>query len=267
MACSGAETPLRIERAALAQMEDGSPLPADSKFAVGETVFFSCRVSGYGRKGDEPPKVKLSWSMEARDPKGALIVPAIEGKIEAELAPEDKNWQPKIGRAIELPPLADAGTYRIVVKVRDEFGKQEAELSTPVAVRARAVEPSDSLTVRNFRFLRSEDDRDPLAVAAYRPGESVWARFDMTGYRLAEKNRFDIEYGLTVLRPDGGVTYREAKAAAEKDESFYRRRYTPGILSLTLPKDLAKGQYEIVLEVRDNADGAKFEMRRKFSVE
>jgi hypothetical protein len=129
------------------------------------------------------------------------------------------------------------------------------------------VEPSDGMTVRNFRFLRAEDDAEPLKDPAYRLGDSVWARFDMTGYKMGEKNRFDVEYGLKVLRPNGEVTYEEPKAAQAKDETFYPQRYTPGILSLNLPKDIATGDYKIILTVRDNIGGEKQETVHTFSVQ
>ena len=85
------------------------------------------------------------------------------------------------------------------------------------------------MIVRNFRFLRNEDDEKPLPVAAYRPGDSVWARFDMTGYKLGDKNQVDIEYGLTVLREDGSVAYTEPQAANQKIQTFYPQRYQPGV--------------------------------------
>lgn len=134
-------------------------------------------------------------------------------------------------------------------------------------VHGREVAPSDTLVVRDFRFLRSEDDTKPLQVAAYRPGDSLWARFIMTGYKLGDGNQFDIEYGLNVLRADGTVAYSEPHAAAQKDQPFYPQRYQPGVLNLNFPKDQKLGEYTIVLTVRDNLGGQNFEARQKFSVE
>jgi hypothetical protein len=261
------EKNLKVENLQLAQSEDGTPLPADFQFVAGETVFFSARVSGFTRQGEEPPKLFLTYQIEARDPNGVLILPVETGKVAADLTPEDKHWRPKIRYTIALPPLADSGQYRVTLKVKDEFGKVNSEADYPLLVRGRAVEPSDGMTVRNFRFLRAEDDAEPLKDPAYRLGDSVWARFDMTGYKMGEKNRFDVEYGLKVLRPNGEVTYEEPKAAQAKDETFYPQRYTPGILSLNLPKDIATGDYKIILTVRDNIGGEKQETVHTFSVQ
>jgi hypothetical protein len=268
LAMAGAdEKNLKIENLQLAQSEDGTPLPAGFQFVSGETVFFSCRVSGYARQGEEPPKLFLTYGIEARDPNGLLILPAETGKVAADLTPEDKRWRPKIRYTIALPPLADTGQYRVMVKVKDEFGKVDAQADFPLLVRGRTVEPSDTMAIRNFRFLRSEDDGPPLKDPAYRPGDSVWARFDMTGYKIGEKNHFDVEYGLKVLRPNGEVTYEQPKAAEAKDETFYPQRYTPGILSLNLPKDLALGDYKMILTVRDNVGGQQQELVSTFSVQ
>jgi hypothetical protein len=264
---SGADAGLAITHVEFHESEDGPPSAAGFQFAPGEPIFFSCRVRGYKKAGDEPEKIFLTYQIEARDAAGVLIIPIETGKVAADLAAEDKEWAPKIRHTIVAPPLADPGQYHVTVKVHDEFGKTDAEATAPFSVQARVVAPSETLVVRNFRFLRSEDDKAPLTVAAYRAGDMLWARFDMTGYKLAAKNRFDIAYGLTVLRPNGEPSYSQPEAAADKNESFYPQRYMPGTISLTLPKDLAKGRYTIVLAVRDNIGGQKYETRETFSVE
>lgn len=264
-----AEAPrkLVIEQAALAQSEDGTPVASDYEFLPGDSVFFSCRVSGFARHGDEPPKMYVSYRVEARDPEGILIVPGETGKVVADLAPEDKEWRPKIRATLALPPLASSGKYVVNVRVKDELGKTEAEAAVPLLLRGQPVESSSTLVVRNFRFLRSEEDKNPLQVPAYRPGDSLWARFDITGYKLGERNRYDVEYGLKVLRPTGETTYEVAKAANDKNETFYPQRHTPGNLSLTIPKNMKTGRYTLVLTVRDNLGGQTFETRSTFDVE
>lgn len=266
---SSAEAPkkLAIEQAVLAQSEDGTPVPSDYEFAPGDSVFFSCHVSGFAKQGEEPPKIYLSYQVEARDAHGVLIAPEESGKVAADLAPEDKKWRPKIRATLALPQLAATGRYEVKVKVRDELGKTETETLLALRIQGRDVESSASLAVRNFRFLRSEEDKNPLQVAAYRPGDTVWARFDMTGYKIGEKNRYDVEYGLKVLRPNGETTYEQAKAANDKNETFYPQPHTPGVLSLALPKNLKPGRYTVVLTVRDNLGAQTFEMRPTFDVE
>jgi len=260
-----AEKKFAIVKLAFAQSEDGPALASTYQFLAGESVFFSCLVEGYTKSDKD--EIFLTYQIQAKDSRGILLQPASSDKIEATLAPEDKEWKPKLRDTIVIPPLADSGEYQVLVSLRDERSKATVEAHATFQVHGREVAPSDTLVVRDFRFLRSEDDTKPLQVAAYRPGDSLWARFIMTGYKLGDGNQFDLEYGLTVLRADGTVAYSEPHAAAQKDQPFYPQRYQPGVLNLNFPKDQKLGEYTIVLAVRDNLGGQNFEAREKFSVE
>ena len=265
---AAADSKLTIEQAMLHQSEDGAPVPASFQFVPGDTVYFSCQFGGYKKVEKENKEIiYLTYSIEVRDQSGVLLVPADTDKIQTDVAAEDRNWMPKVRFSFSLPSFLASGEYQILVHAKDESSGGEASTRAQFTVLGKDVPPSDKLVVRNFRFLRGEDDQDPLSVRAYRPGDTVWARFEMTGYKLSEKNELDIEYGLTVLRPTGQATYTQPHAAEEKTATFYPQRYTPGVLSLNLPKDLKLGEYTIVLAVRDNLGGQTYETKEKFSVE
>ena len=262
------EKKLAIIRPVLAQTEDGPPVASDYEFLPGETVYFACQAEGYKKvEKNDKMEMYLTYQIEVKDGRGVLLQPVQDDKIQTTVSPEDKDWLPKIRDSFAVPPLADSGEFQILVKLKDELGAVTAESHAKFSVEGREVAPSDNLIVRNFRFLRTEDDGKPLQLPAYRPGDAVWARFDMTGYKLGERNRFDIEYGLTVLLADGSVAYSEPQAATAKDQTFYPQRYQPGVLSLNLAKDQPLGQYTIVLTVRDNLGQQNYETREKFSVE
>jgi hypothetical protein len=266
-----ADKPLAVVHPVFARSEDGAPEASDEDFVPGETVYFSCQAEAY-RKLDKPDdygkqNVSLKFQIEVRDKSGALLKPVEEGKIETTVTQEDKDWKPKLRDTIVVPPLADSGEYTVLVKLSDELAKVAVEKTAVFHIKGRDVAPSDTLVVRNFRFLRNEDDAKPLPVAAYRPGDSVWARFDMTGYKFGEKNQVDIEYGLTVLGEDGSVAYAEPQAANQKIQTFYPQRYQPGELNLNLGKEQPLGKYTIVLAVRDNLGRQMYETRETFSVE
>jgi hypothetical protein len=266
-----ADKPLAIAHAVFARSEDGAPEASDEDFVPGETLYFSCQAEGF-RKVDKPndygnQNVSLKFQIEVRDKSGVLLQPIQEGKIETTVTQEDKDWKPRLRDTFVVPPLADTGEYVVLVKLSDELAKSTEEKRTVFHIKGRQVAPSDTLTVRNFRFLRAEEDGKPLPVAAYRPGDSVWARFEMTGYKLGDKNQVDIEYGLTVLREDGSVAYMEPLAANQKIQTYYPQRYQPGILNLNLAKDQPLEKYTIVLAVRDNLSKQVYETRETFSVE
>ncbi len=247
------------------------PEASDENFVPGETIHFSCLAEGY-KKMDKPndygKKPSLSHSrLKFATRMASLLKPVQEGKIETTVTEEDKDWKPKLRETIVVPPLADTGEYVVLVKLSDELTKTTEEKRAVFHIKGSDVAPSDTLAVRNFRFLRGEDDEKPLPVAAYRPGDSVWARFEMTGYKLGDKNQVDIEYGLTVLREDGSVAYTEPQAANQKIQTYYPQRYQPGVLNLNLAKDQPLGKYTIVLAVHDNLSQQMYETRETFSVE
>jgi hypothetical protein len=254
-----------VVRMAFAQSEDGAPAAKDEYFVPGETIFFRCEVEGYQKT--EKNEIQITYQVSAEDARGTALLAPENGVVNTTLSPEDKNWMPKIRYTVIVPPLADSGEYHVVVKVKDELASSPVEARATFSVKGREVAPSDTLVVRNFRFLRSEEDSQPLKVAAYRPGDAVWARFDMTGYKISEKNLFDIEYGLQVLSADGSVAYSEPQAASAKEQPIYPQRYQPGVLNLTMPNDIAKGEYTIVLTVHDNLGKQVIETREKFSIE
>lgn len=258
---------VNVIEARLHQFEDGPPLAAPHRFAPGDPVFVSWRISGYEKTGGENPRVKLDWTVHVFDSENRKVVESRSGNFDTELAPQDKNWNPKARHDFVLPPLIDPGGYKVVIEVADGLNKTNARRELPFTIAGLVVEKSDSLVARNFRFLRTEQDGEPLKVPSYRPGDALWARFEITGYKLGPSNAYAVSYGLEVLRPTGEQVYAEPNAATEADRSFYPKRYVPGILNLNLNKDLAKGDYTIVLRLRDDTGKQSAESRHVFTVE
>jgi hypothetical protein len=258
-----------IERMALHQFEDGPVLAPSHIFIPGETIFFSCRVTGYqmATTGDEQRSVKLAWQIQVSDPAGIALERPAAGRIEEPVLPQDKNWLPKFLHSFVIPPYAVGGAYRIAVKVKDEVGGAEVMSQLDVQVRGLEVEPSDTLVARNLRFLRSEEDGAPLDPAVYHAGEMLWARFEITGYKLAEENHYSVSYGLVVLKEDGEQVFAQPDAASDSKDSYYPQRYVPGALSLALNQGVPAGAYTLVVTMRDEVGQQTAESRARFRVE
>lgn len=260
--------PVAIERLALHQYEDGPVLAPGYEFVPGETAYFSCRINGYHIvRNDQQQSVKLAWHMRMLDPSGVPIEKDQAGRIEDQLLPQDKSWVPKFITSFVIPAFAPNGTYRITVKIVDEAGGTETTGELPFAVRGHNVQPSDTLLARNFLFLRAEDDRRGLSPAVYHPGETLWARFDIAGYKFGEGNRFSVDYGLAVLRPTGEELFAQPGAAADSNQSFYPQRYVPGMLSLTLDQNVPKGSFLLVVTVHDKIGDQTWETRQPFEIQ
>ena len=259
---------LVIERMGLHQFEDGPLLDASYELAPGETAYFTCRVTGYQvEKHEDIQRVKLAWQMQALDPRGVLIEKPKSGRIEDRILPQDKNWTPKVTASFTVPPFAPGGLYRIAVTVTDESNQAAVPAELVFHVTGRNVAPSDTLITRNFQFLHNENDTAGMREPVYHPGERLWARFDITGYKFAENNRFLVKYGLAVLNAQGTQLFSQPEAASETDQSFYPQRYVPGLLSLSLNAGVARGSYTLAITIQDEIGNQTWEDRQAFRVE
>lgn len=262
---AAAPAPLAILKPAVSDMEDGPAVPSTFTFVPGQFVFVSFDIGGY--KVSPEKKIHLSYKVDAFDPKGVPLMETIASAVDTTLSDEDKDWKPKVRQQILLPPLAGSGLYKITAQVTDDLAKTTASQELRLDVRGRDVAPSDTLVIRNFHFYRSEEDREPLAVSAYKPGDTLWARFDITGYKFAPHNGVDVDYGISVVASGGKVLFTQEKAAEEKSSSFYPKAYVPGSMNLSLQSSIRPGQYTIVLTARDHTGNQTSEAKETFTVE
>ena len=245
------------------QREDAPPVPANYRYVAGEVLYLSYRVSGYAVKDD---KVDLRWQMYLTDPDGLLLAPMENGAFKDEVSFNDKNWLPRIDRAIPLPPQLYSGDYAIHLRVSDETAQAMVEETVPFHVRGRSKEKLPSISIRGLHFYAGESDPAPLYPVVYPPGATVWARFEIAGYQAGAKNAFDVEYGLAVFRPTGEKLYEQTVAANEKDAPFYPKLWLMGGFSLNLGADLSPGTYTVKVQARDKLANTEAEQAGTFEV-
>jgi hypothetical protein len=257
--------PLAIVRPIISDSDGGVALPGGFEHVPGETIFFFCRLAGYQKTTEE--KIHFTYTIEAVDPKGVPLMEPFVQNIADEVTPQDKEWMPKIQTEIQVPPLAPSGTYQIRVKAEDLVAKTKTEFSVPFQVHGRDVAPSDTLIVRNMHFFRSEDDAQPLEKAAYRPGDAVWARFDITGFRYGPRNKIDVSYVTSVVSNAGKVLWTQPEPAVEQSDSFYPKHYVPAAMGITLQKNFRPGIYTIAIKATDAVGNQSYESSGTFTVE
>ena len=259
--CAG----LEVVRPTVAQSDGGIPVPAGYAHVAGETLFFSCRIAGYAKTPEE--KVHVTYSVQAFDPKGAPLTEIYKNEMITDVAPQDKEWMPKIATEIQIPPLVGAGTYKVLVKVEDLVNNTKAELGVPFDVRSKVVEPSDTLVVRNFQFFRAEDDPEAIQKAVYRGGNVIWMKFDIIGFKYGDKNRIGVSYLASVLASSGKVLWTQPEPAVEESESFYPKRYVAASMSITLAANTTPADYTIAVTVTDTVGKQTYETKQPFTVE
>jgi hypothetical protein len=251
----------------LAQYDGGPSVPAGFGFGSGESIHLTFDIAGFKPSADDDPKIDLAWECSIFDAAGLPMAAPKKGEVKVELAAEDKKWRPRIRVEFPMPEALPAGGGEIRITVNDRVANKPADLKVPFRTRGLNLEKVDSLTALRFRFLRAEDSSDPLTVAAYRPGDTVWARFELAGYKLGPSNAIHVSYGLEVFRANGESLFKQEEAANESGQSFYPRRYVFGVLSLQLTKDLALGEYTILLRLKDHTGNTAAESKHSFRVE
>jgi hypothetical protein len=256
---------LGVVQAVIAQMDGGEALPADFQHAPGETLFFTCRVAGFTKSAKE--QIHLKYSVQAFDPKGVALSEIYQNEMEEEVGPQDKEWLPKIETQVDLPPILRGGAYKIQVKVEDVLAKASAELAVPFQVHAKDVAASAVLTVRNFQWYHTDEEDKPMARPVYRPGDSMWMRFDMVGYKYGAGNKIDVSYAASLVLASGKVIWTQPEPAVEQSESFYPKPYIDGEFGISLQKNFQPGTYTMSVAVKDAVGKQTFEGKFNFTVQ
>lgn len=258
---------LGVVQPLIARFDGGPAVPAGTPFGSGESLFLTFDISGFKIDGDEDKRLHVTWECRAVDGEGIPLALPQKGEVKAYLNDEDKLWRPRVRLEIVMPQSLPSGTAEIRIAAKDVFAGTEASLAVPFQLFGLDIERVTALQPLRFRFLRSEDSPEPLDLVAYQQGDTVWAKFEMAGYKLGEENAFHVSYGLEVFRASGESLYKQEVAADEQGKSFYPRRYLTGVLSLKLTRDLARGEYTIALRLKDHIGGTESETRHKFGVE
>jgi hypothetical protein len=256
---------LQIVRAIVSQSEGGAPDPPGYSHIPGETLFFTCRIANFTRSKEL--KIHIAYSVQTFDPAGIPLDPPYKGEIADQLGPQDKEWMAKIQTEISIPPLAPPGAYKIVIKAEDLLSHATAQLDVPFEVRGHALKPSDKLTVQNFRFYHGEDDPQPMPMPVYHPGEGVWVKMDITGFKYGPNNKIDVSYQTSFLNATGKVLWTQPEPAVEQTESFYPKPYIPAEFGVTLDKNIRPGVYTIQVQVKDAVGNQTYEGKETFTVE
>jgi hypothetical protein len=264
LAQSGAQT-LKAGRAVLSQSEDGPAVESGSSFQPGDTAFFSFQVENY--KIGPTGKVQLSGQIQVFDPGAKPVIPPDEEAIGTSVSEEDKNWKPKLRLQIQIPSIAPPGNYEIKFGVTDLQTRQTASGELTFAVGGKGVEPAGALTIRNLGFYRTQDDETALKTVAYRAGDMLWVRFDVTGYKYGDQNSIDVTYDVAVLAPGGKQLFAQENAAVEKSQAFYPQPWVPGVFNLSLQSTMRAGSYTLVITAHDAVGNQTVESKAEFRVE
>ena len=256
---------LRAVRPVISQSEDGPAIESGLSFLPGDIAFFSFQVENY--KTGPTGKVQLTGHIAVSDSTGVPIMPRAEQTSGTTLSQEDKDWKPRLRLQIQLPSIAPPGNYKIKYDVNDDQTHQTASGEVAFSVGGKGIEPANALTIRNLGFYRTQDDETALKTVAYRAGDMLWVRFDVTGYKYGEQNSVDVSYDVAVLGPDGNQLFAQEDAAVEKSQAFYPQPWVPGAFNLSLQSTMRTGSYTLAITARDAVGKQTATVKAEFLVE
>lgn len=256
---------IQIVRTSISDTDGGPPNPVNADYRPGDSLYFVAHVAGFAK--DPNDQVKLSYSVSALDGHNVPLAEPYKNTLNAEVAPQDKDWQPKIATSVSLPLFLFPGEYKVLVKTDDLVAKSSVEAAVPFRVRVtEAVHPSDSLSIQAFRFLRREDDAKPAERAAYVPGDHLWAKFDIAGFRYGPGNKIDVTYLTSVLSAEGKTLWTQPQPEGVANESFYPPAYVPAEMGIELQPKIKPGDYTLVVTAKDAIGNQTVEERHTFSI-
>lgn len=261
---------LAVLNAGVESSEDAPFVSPNYQFFPGDFVYFSFQVAGFEKKENEETEaaeLALSYEVTMSDARGIPLTKSESGEIKEPLHPEDKNWIPKRRASFLVPSFIAAGEYRIHVSVKDLFSGKTAAVDVPFQIGGPHVQPAENVDIQHFAFLRQEEGSAPLAIAAYRPGDTIFISFDATNFALAAGNRYRIGYGVLVLGPDGEPFLSAPKAAQLEDASFYPAQLLPCRVSILTKPSNTRGAYVVILTLTDLVSKKSKEVRKTFTLE
>ena len=246
----------------LLDRRDGFAIPSHSRFLPGETVHVYFQIAGY--RVAREYRISLSYELRAVDPEGRSFYTAEGGKIDVELAPQDKDWMPVVRYSPRIPDHAGGGTYSIQIAVRDELAERSVSVQLPIEVDGSRVQSADQLLVRNFEFMRAQGGT-PLEDPVFDAGEEIWAEFFITGYKTRDDNTYQVESDAWVQDAAGEKLF-DFEPAGEAGSPFYPRLWLPAKLRLELDESIPSGRYAVVLRLRDRVGDADAVERYDFRI-
>jgi len=260
---------LRIAFVSFSRFEGGPPMPNPVAFDPGDPVVFRARLAGFRVSEVEFQRfrVLISYEIAAFDFRGIPIGELRKDIINEPVETEDKDWLPMVEHRFFLPPLAEFGDYELRLKLRDEVSQRQEVFTFRYRVNGKQLPPLNSLSILNFGFYRGADDASPLPAGVYRAGNTLWAKFDLAGFRMAAQNRYHVACDVQVRDAQGAVLFEQPNALDEQSTPEYPRRYVPGVFSLRIQPGTKKAEYALAIIARDLLGQGATEAVFPFTVE
>lgn len=235
---------------------------------AGDEAGMKFRVEGFSRlegkndSGYPEDRVHLDYYIDIRDPLGVPLQPAVSGQVQTLLGPQDADWRPSVEWSARIPATAPPGRYPILIRIDDRIGHQSIEHTATLRVRGQSIKPAASLEIMQVEFAPS-DDGPWRPVWYYTPGASVYVRYKVAGYQVADNKQVHVEQDWAVLDAGAQEIVSSPNATTENSRGFYPPRFLQSYFSITL-RDSQPGEYKVRIGARDRVGGQSATAEARF---
>ncbi len=249
----GAQGDLRVAHTSYSRYDGGAAMPRPVTFLPGDQVVFRAKIAGFrlAETNFEEYRVSLAYEVSATDSRGITIGKLKTGEIKEPFNKEDQEWLPALQYTFLIPEMAEFGEARIRLHIRDEVSQQSTSFEETVRIDGKRLPDLESVSIIDFGFYRHREDRSPLPAGIYRGGDTLWAKFDVAGFKIGDQNHFHAECDVQVRDAAGKVLFEQLQAISKDARPEYPQRYLPGLFSLDIKPGTAKGEYAIAVIVHD----------------
>ena len=244
---------LEIVNPAVSDFAGGAAVSYDREFTAGQRVHLSFGASGFKSLADTG-KIFLEYTVEPVDCLGILFEKPLQGRL---IGATRRTESRPLRVEFMIPQAPRSGEGKFRVTVQDRIGEQVARTEIPFLIASSLPEPAGYFEVTGFKYFSSEYSDQPLDNPRFRPGDTAWGRFHLSGYGVVENNRYRLSYGVTLRDKASRVVFQEQQAVSESRESFYPRTHVPGVISVRLESTIRAGDYVLEIAAIDEIAKAK----------
>ena len=90
-----------------------------------------------------------------------------------------------------------------------------------------------------------------MAQPVYHPGDNMFMKFDIVGYKYGDGNKVDVSYVASLVLESGKTIWTQGDPAVEQSEAYYPKPYVTGEFGISLNKDFKPGTYTMAVTVKD----------------